>query len=89
MVKRHDPAVVFLDIGMPGMNGYETAAAVAAPCRARRRACWWRSPAGAARPDQARSLAAGFDLHLTKPVDIDKVQRVLAAVEPPAARACA
>jgi PAS domain S-box-containing protein len=79
MVKRHDPAVVFLDIGMPGMNGYETASLLRALPGARARVLvaltGWGSEA-----DQARSLQAGFDLHLTKPVDIDKVQRVLSAL---------
>jgi len=88
MVERHDPAVVFLDIGMPGLNGYETAALLralpGAPARLLVALTGWGSEA-----DQARSLAAGFDLHLTKPVDIEEVQRVLAAVEPAAARACA
>ena len=78
MVKRHDPAVVFLDIGMPGMNGYETASVLRALPGAQARMLvaltGWGSEA-----DQARSLEAGFDLHLTKPVDIDKVHRVLSA----------
>jgi CheY-like chemotaxis protein len=78
MVKRHDPAVVFLDIGMPGMNGYETASLLRALPGAQARVLvaltGWGSEA-----DQARSLEAGFDLHLTKPVDIDKVQHVLSA----------
>jgi PAS domain S-box-containing protein len=77
MVARHDPAVVFLDIGMPGMNGYETALQLRALPGAQARTLvaltGWGSEA-----DQARSLAAGFDYHLTKPVDIDKVQRLLA-----------
>jgi CheY-like chemotaxis protein len=78
MVRQHDPAVVFLDIGMPGMNGYETAVLLRALPGAQARMLvaltGWGSEA-----DQARSLAAGFDLHLTKPVDIDKVQQLLAA----------
>jgi PAS domain S-box-containing protein len=78
MVKRHDPAVVFLDIGMPGMNGYETASLLrtlpGAQARMLVALTGWGSEA-----DQARSLEAGFDLHLTKPVDIDRVQRVLSA----------
>jgi PAS domain S-box-containing protein len=78
MVKRHDPAVVFLDIGMPGMNGYETATLLRALPGSQARMLvaltGWGSEA-----DQVRSLEAGFDLHLTKPVDIDKVQDVLSA----------
>lgn len=78
MVKRHDPAVVFLDIGMPGMNGYETASLLrtlpGGQARMLVALTGWGSEA-----DQARSLGVGFDLHLTKPVDIDKIQRMLLA----------
>ncbi len=87
LVERHDPAVVFLDIGMPGLNGYETAALLRALPGASSlllvALTGWGSEA-----DQARSLAAGFDLHLTKPVDIEAVRRVLAAVRPGVERAC-
>jgi PAS domain S-box-containing protein len=87
MVKRYDPAVVFLDIGMPGMNGYQTASLLRALPGAQARVLvaltGWGSEA-----DQARSLEAGFDLHLTKPVDIDRVQRVLSAVQPRGTRVC-
>ena len=75
----HQPSVVFLDIGMPGMNGYDTAGRMRA------------LPGGAERTlvaltgwgtedDRARSLSAGFDLHLTKPVEIGAVEGVLAAL---------
>ncbi len=78
MVKQHDPAVVFLDIGMPVMNGYETASVLRTLPGAHTRVLvaltGWGSEA-----DQTRSLEAGFDLHLTKPVDIKKVQHLLSA----------
>ncbi|MCG2592290.1 PAS domain-containing protein [Ramlibacter sp. XY19] len=78
LATRHHPAVVFLDIGMPGMNGYDTAGRIRA------------LPGGAAltlvaltgwgsESDQARSRSAGFDLHLTKPVEMGAVERVMAA----------
>jgi CheY-like chemotaxis protein len=72
----HQPAVVFLDIGIPGMNGYETASKLRALPGWEHRTLvaltgWGREE------DRARSLAAGFDLHLTKPVDLREVQRVL------------
>jgi CheY-like chemotaxis protein len=74
----HQPSVVFLDIGMPGMNGYETASLLRALPGAQARMMvaltGWGSEA-----DHAHSLEAGFDLHLTKPVDIDEVQRLLSA----------
>jgi len=70
------PAVVFLDIGMPGMDGYETAAAlrrlpgIETPCLVA--LTGW-----GAEHDRARSREAGFDHHLTKPVDLGTVQKLL------------
>jgi CheY-like chemotaxis protein len=63
-----EPQIVFMDLGMPGLDGYEV-------CRRMRQAAWGQSAkviavSGWARPeDQQRSAAAGFDRHLVKPVD--------------------
>ena len=46
------PDVILLDIGLPGMNGYEVAAALR-PERMLDPPCWSRSPAGAAKPTSA------------------------------------
>jgi CheY-like chemotaxis protein len=62
------PEVVLLDIGMPNMNGYEVA-------RALRSISWGRDLVLVAvtgwgqEDDQRRSAEAGFDRHMTKPVD--------------------
>jgi PAS domain S-box-containing protein len=72
-----DPEVVLLDIGMPGLNGYEAARRIRA------------QPGGADRTlialtgygeQNARleSERAGFDQHLVKPVNLDALQAVLA-----------
>ena len=72
---------MILDIGMPGMSGYEVAAAA-------RREPWgdgilllavtgW-GQAG----DKDRAKAAGFDRHLTKPVDLDLVEELLREFRP-------
>jgi signal transduction histidine kinase len=76
IARETSPAVMILDIGMPGLSGYEVAAAV-------RREPWgaqilllavtgW-GQAG----DKDRARAAGFDHHLTKPVDLDQVERLM------------
>ena len=75
-VQAFRPAVVVLDLGMPGMDGY----AVARSIRARRELGDIKLVAltgwGQER-DRARTREAGFDHHLIKPVDIDAMQAVL------------
>lgn len=67
---RAAPDVALIDIGLPGMDGYEVARSLRAAC-----------PSGSFRLiavtgygqdcHREQSCAAGFDLHLTKPIDID------------------
>ena len=72
---RHDAA--FLDIGMPGLNGYELAAKI-------RSQAWGRDVLLVATTgwgqddDKRRALVAGFDVHLTKPLVLDAATRLLA-----------
>ena len=70
------PDVVLVDIGLPEMNGYEVAASIRARAgggRARLIAL-----TGYGQPDDERSSrAAGFDVHLTKPVDYEELRRLL------------
>ena len=79
------PAVVFLDLGMPGMSGYEVAAAIRKDPRndgLRLVALTgWGGPA-----DRERSARAGFDLHLTKPATLDTIEAALAPPLPGVAR---
>jgi signal transduction histidine kinase/ActR/RegA family two-component response regulator len=66
--KRGRPEVIVLDIGMPGMNGYDLA-------RATRRESWSADTVIIALTgwgqdgDRRRSRDAGIDLHLVKPVE--------------------
>jgi len=73
------PDVIFLDIGLPGMSGYEVARALR------------RTPAGAAvvlvaltgwgaENDRSQSSAAGFDHHLTKPANLLAIGELLATL---------
>jgi PAS domain S-box-containing protein len=79
MIASLRPQVVFLDIGMPGMSGYEVAEAVRAdPTLAGVRLVALTGWGGAA--DRARSKAAGFDAHLTKPATATAIEGALAAV---------
>lgn len=68
------PDVVLLDIGLPGADGYEVARRLrAAGCKALLVALTgWGSDA-----DRQRARDAGFDHHLTKPVELESVEALL------------
>ncbi|RYY82821.1 MAG: response regulator [Comamonadaceae bacterium] len=71
------PQVALLDIGLPGIDGYELARRV----RARPEGAGLKLVAltgyGQA-SDRARALEAGFDDHLVKPVSIDRLTDLIA-----------
>lgn len=73
-----DPETLLLDIGMPGMDGYELARRVRMDPRHRRRQLIALTGWGQER-DQEKSRAAGFDHHLIKPPDIEKLRDLLAS----------
>jgi CheY-like chemotaxis protein len=78
------PAAVLLDLGMPGMDGYE----VARKMRRDRSIVLVAVTGWGQEEDVARTRAAGFHHHLTKPVDVEGLRALLDAlkhpVEPPA-----
>jgi CheY-like chemotaxis protein len=72
------PAAAVIDIGLPGMDGYQLAAEI----RRRLAGKPMRLIAftGYGSPDDiARSRAAGFDAHLVKPVEIESLLAALGA----------
>jgi signal transduction histidine kinase len=77
VVEGFQPNIVFLDIGMPRMDGYEV-------CRRIRRKDSHNSPLIVAITgwgqdrDKEKAVEAGFDAHLTKPVEADVLARLLA-----------
>jgi PAS domain S-box-containing protein len=75
------PEVVFLDIGLPGMNGYEVARRLLAdPLTAATKLIaltGWGTE-----DDIRKSKMAGFHAHLTKPVDPDAVEAMLSTFSP-------
>jgi PAS domain S-box-containing protein len=70
------PEVVLLDIGMPGLDGYE----VARRLRAMNHGMTFRIVAVTGwgqDTDRTKSKEAGFDVHLVKPVDLGVLSKVL------------
>jgi CheY-like chemotaxis protein/anti-sigma regulatory factor (Ser/Thr protein kinase) len=68
------PDVVLLDLGLPGMDGYEVARRIKRGHHSMRVVAL--SGYGQAR-DKALSAAAGFDAHAVKPVDMAELDRLL------------
>jgi signal transduction histidine kinase len=71
-----DPAFVLLDIGMPGLDGYEVARLIRNRHRERRSVLvaltGWGQEA-----DRRRARDAGFDHHIVKPADLTALQAIL------------
>jgi CheY-like chemotaxis protein/two-component sensor histidine kinase len=76
LAKKIRPQVAVLDIGLPGMTGYEVAERL-------RREAWgqdinliavtgWGND-----EDRRRAIAAGFDMHMTKPVDPEALRKLI------------
>jgi len=72
------PEIVLCDIGLPGMDGYQVASHLRGdPATADARLIAVTGYGGDA--DRRMSEEAGFEKHLTKPIDPEELQRLLAA----------
>jgi CheY-like chemotaxis protein len=77
--EKHRPDVILLDIGLPKMSGHEV-------CRHIRRQPWGQNIALVAltgwgqEEDRRKSREAGFDGHLVKPVDFEKLSDLLSSL---------
>lgn len=77
LVRSYRPEIAFLDIGMPGLNGYEVARQLrespieGAPLVLVALTGWGGAD------DRKRAMEAGFNHHLTKPVDPDAITEIL------------
>jgi signal transduction histidine kinase len=69
-----DPQVAIVDIGLPGLDGYEVARRLREMLG---RDITLIAMTGYGQPeDRRRAVAAGFDVHLTKPVDADVLRAI-------------
>jgi CheY-like chemotaxis protein len=71
------PDVAILDIGLPDMDGYELAVRIRGTANGREVRLLALTGYGSPL-DQARSRAAGFDLHLVKPIDVKQLLKHIA-----------
>jgi CheY-like chemotaxis protein len=78
MAQESTPDVILLDIGMPGMNGYEVARHLRSQAAFADTLLVAVTGYGRA-SDVKQTESAGFDHHLVKPIDYDKLQSLLAA----------
>jgi signal transduction histidine kinase len=72
MAAAHGPDVALVDIGLPGIDGYEVARRLRTHETTRRIKLIALTGYGLA-DDQRRVREAGFDMHLVKPVDINQL----------------
>lgn len=81
-IEKHRPEVVLLDIGLPKLDGHEV-------CRHVRAQPWGKEITVIAltgwgqEDDRRKSLEAGFNGHLVKPVDYDELRELLKSVKVP------
>lgn len=79
IAERYKPHIAFLDIGMPGMDGYETASAIRkidglSEMKLVALTGW------GAEEDKFKSQTAGFDNHLTKPAQLHAIEALISAL---------
>jgi CheY-like chemotaxis protein len=82
MVREFAPEIILLDIGLPGMSGYEVARKLREETKAEGVVIAALTGYGQ-EADRERSRKAGFDYHLTKPADPALLASVLAMSRDP------
>jgi len=78
-----DPALILLDIQLPGMDGYAVARHVRDALKGD---IFLVALTGYGQPrDREMAVQAGFDVHMRKPVDIERLRELVAGRHVPAA----
>lgn len=76
LAEAHKPQLMILDIGLPGIDGYEV-------CRHIRQQPWGKNMIIVAlsgwgqKKDKQKAISSGFDEHFTKPLDLDALNAFL------------
>jgi len=76
VAEQERPQAYVIDLGLPGMNGYEVAKRIRGLANADHVVLVALTGYGGPE-DKLRSEQAGFDYHMTKPADFDTLERVL------------
>ena len=79
-LERHPVRLVILDVGLPGMDGFEVARRLRADPRHAGMFLIALTGYGQA-TDRAYGRQAGFDEHLVKPVNVDEILSLLCALK--------
>ena len=79
---RLEPDFALIDVGLPELDGYEVAKRIRA--QARPDMVLVALTGYGLAEDRERAMAAGFDLHLVKPIDFDRLFDILATASHPA-----
>jgi two-component system, sensor histidine kinase len=84
LIERFEPDIAFIDLGLPDMDGLQLARRLRANPRMKRTVL--TAVTGYGRDeDKARARAAGFDHHLTKPVQRQQILDLIAGLQAPRA----
>lgn len=77
VARQFRPEVVLCDIGLPDFDGYAVARALRQEI-VLKEVCLIAISGYGQEEDQRQANEAGFDVHLTKPVELDHLQQILA-----------
>jgi len=77
LAEEQRPQAYVIDLGLPGMNGYEVAKRIRGLEGNRRQALLVALTGYGGPDDKQRAKLAGFDHHMTKPADFESLERML------------
>ncbi len=75
--RQFQPDLVLMDVGLPGMSGYDVAQLMRAEAWGRR-AVLAAMTGWAQESDRQQAVAAGFDVHVPKPVELRTLRELIA-----------